>query len=1023
MSAATPAVDPLLATKFFVPATFQTLVARPRLTALLNEGLQRRLTLVCAPAGFGKSTLLAAWVRALPPPPDGPVVAWVSLDEDDDNPARFADYVITALDRASPGVGAPALERLHAAAIPAVRAGLTVLINRLVESGAEYLLVLDDYHYVSDEGIHSGLAYLLEHLPPNAHIVISTRREPPLALLLARWRARGWAVEVRTDDLRSTPEEARCFLKSTARLTLSEEVTRALTQRTEGWLVGLQLLGLHLRGQADALRVLEGLSGTQEYILDYLTEEVLRGQPTEVQRFLLQTAILDELSASLCDAVLGYEPSAGLAGRRGPSQAMLEYLERANLFLVPLDAQRRWYRYHHLFAEALRYQLERRSEMAFPEPASGAHAATDGENGRVSLALLHQRAGIWYREHGYSAEAIEHALLAGDWNLALNWIALALAQGGILPWSTSPAERAQATDVRVAFAHLGILPPRVPTLLRWFARLPAAVLRARPAAGLTYALVLFAAGQGRQVRPWLDAAEAALSAEPSAPTAQPANGREQEIMRVWITVLQAFHAATLEEDGERALALADEAVARLTPQDHLELHLVAYTRSAAYLALGNVVAADRCAGQMSAQAQQMGLTFQQITGLANVGALLQAQGKLDQAEATFQQAIVLGSPENGPAFATAGIPYVYEADVLREWNRLDEALAAVLKGWELVGESWFPPLQLDAACVVLARLRLARGELDEARVALERADLTPETGDVPPAGRVMGTNEDRPQVAGRYLHPWCADAERVRLWLARGEIDQAAAWAEQVERRRQADLITHGRPYPAQYRRDCEDVARARIALACAQPDEALALLEPVAGRAGAGGRVSQVLEITLLQALAYNRRSQGSEDGDGERALARLGEAVVLGEREGFIRSFVDEGPRLAGMLAQLRARERRSRTPALDAAKLAYVDQLLAAFGASTPSPLSRPPMPLQGQRGSAGAPPRRLVEPLCERELEVLRRLAQGASNAEIAEQLVLALNTVKRHISNIFGKLGAANRTQAVAEARALGLLDP
>jgi LuxR family maltose regulon positive regulatory protein len=425
---------------------------------------------------------------------------------------------------------------------------------------------------------------------------------------------------------------------------------------------------------------------------------------------------------------------------------------------------------------------------------------------------------------------------------------------------------------------------------------------------------------------------------------------------------------------------------------------------------------------MSEQTQQSGVTFFQITGLANVGALLHVQGQLHQAEVTFQQAIALGSGENRPAYATAGIPYAYRADLLREWNRLDEALAGLRTGLELASETWFPPLQLNAAYTVRARLHLARGELEEAAAALERTDLTPETGDSATAGRITGSTAEITRAAERYLHPWCADAERVRLWLARGEVDRAARWAEQLVRQRQADFLAHGRPYPAPYRRDCEDVACARIVLARARPDEALALLVPLAERARAGGRLSQWLEVMLLQALAYNLRSQCGEDRDGERALAVLAEAIVLGAEVGFIRSFVDEGPRLAGLLAQLRARERRARTPALDAAQLTYLDQVLAAFGDSASSTGSGRRLPPPPGRGLSAGPARPLVEPLSERELEVLRLLAHGASNAEIAEQLVLALNTVKRHVSNIFEKLGATNRTQAVAEARALGLLE-
>jgi LuxR family maltose regulon positive regulatory protein len=636
------------------------------------------------------------------------------------------------------------------------------------------------------------------------------------------------------------------------------------------------------------------------------------------------------------------------------------------------------------------------------------------------MPTLYRRASAWYAAHGQDREAVDYALLAGEWDLAAD-----LIQG-------------QLDDL------IRVMPTDMSTLRWWLERMPEAVLRTRPRLSIAYVNALWWSDHPSKVLPWLEAAGAALQAPSGgdipAATARDERERERERERMLadVTAKRAFVAATYEEDGERSLALADEARSYLCGEDHNELSLISWAREVAHQSLGRSDEALADTLERIEHSRKAGFVYLSIAAVADAGILLQLQGKLGEAEGMFTQAISLGNPEDRLAYSSAASAHIFKAELLREWNRLDEALEAAHKGLEIAGEIWSPVLPRSGTHEVLARLHMSRGELDEALHVLEGADFTPDLapedggyGDLPSAAQdlsgLQSTEGAREagEIQERYMHPWCADTERVKVWLARGEVDRAARWAERLVRQRQADLITHGRPYPAQYRRDRQDVARARIALARSKPEEALEMLEPVAVRAQEGGRLGHVIESKLLQALAYRMGGNKGEKGEGadEKAFTILEEAVRLGEGEGFIRSFVDEGRPMAELLSQLRALGRRSGVPLFEERTVLYMDRLLAAFeGAGQSKPTSRHlPLPLQASGHNTGATGLTLAESLSERELEVLRLLAQGASNADIAEQLVLALNTVKRHVSNIFEKLGTSNRTQAVAQARSLGLI--
>ena len=416
----------LLATKFYVPVTSGPLISRPRLTGLLDESLKYPFTLVSAPAGFGKTTLLSAWVQSQEA--RHPRVAWVSLDEEDNEPRLFWTYVLTALNKQQPERFTALLTELQSPQSPPLKHVLAALINLLAEGTDHFLLILDDYQMITEQEVHTTLVYLIEHLPPQLRVIVATRADPPLPIPLLR--AKQQALEVRTDQLRCTLEETRAFFDEVVGIHLPDETVQQITARTEGWLVGLQLLGLSLPERADPLTLLEDASGDQRYILDYLTEEVLQRQPQEVQTFLLSTCILEQFSASLCDAVM----------QQQGSQQMLHLLERTNLFAVSLDSKREWYRYHALFAEALRYRLER----------------TQGD----LMLTLHHRASIWYAEHNFHTKAILHAFSAYQWQWAADLIEQRSLQLATFAWGASEYEQV--------------------LLRQWLEQLPVEALSSRP---------------------------------------------------------------------------------------------------------------------------------------------------------------------------------------------------------------------------------------------------------------------------------------------------------------------------------------------------------------------------------------------------------------------------------------------------------------------------------------------------------------------------------------------------------------
>src|SRR6266516_1350892 len=860
--------DQLLATKFFIPSSSHALIPRPRLFELLNMSLECPLTLVSAPSGFGKTALLSTWVQSLPPA--RPWIAWVSLDEGDNEPALFWMYVLKALDSQQPGLCTQLVTYLQTQQAPPLRSVLQTLINRLAEQSEPFLLILDDYHVITEQAIHTSLTYLVEHLPPQLHLILATRADPPLPLSLLR--ARGHLLEVRTDELRCNPDEAMAFLKKSASIQLSQDMVETVTTRTEGWLVGLQLLGLSLQGHADPGDLLEEVSGSQRYIFDYLIEEVFQSQSASVQTFLLHTSILKRLSASLCDAILE---------QRG-SQQMLEQLERANLFIVALDTQRRWYRYHALFAEALRHRLEQTQPTL--------------------VTILHYHASHWYAQHGRLNEAIANAITAQEWQ----WAADLIEQVYALIWGNS--EHAM--------------------LRSWLEKLPAEVMRSRPRLCLAYAKTLFMVAPYTTMDRWLQDAATALRATSLVPTNEtteagaslPYKRYERDNLFGEIDAYRAIITGYYLGEGHSTLAFCQEALAHLSEQNLLARAEVAYAQSLAYHSFGDIVAAIQGAKEATALAQAAGDTSSTIIYMCRTAYSLLLHGKLHEVVQIAQQAALLGTTPVGLPHAMTCWAFIFHADALRQWNRLDEALDLALQGVRL-SEQTETIVALYLGYTILMRIYLARREMDAARFAFQKAE----------------------EALTKTYSPYRRDAylivNWIQFWLASRELERAMNWVQ--------ELAQHTSVH-SPFAREREDVERARILLVQKIPTEALSLLEPLQVNAEKQERWSHVIEMKVLQALAHSMRNEDQE------ALTVLAQAVHLAESESYIRIFVDEGTAMATLLSRLREQKwRKGPTP--------YLDTLLAAFSLESmthkplPTGLNQPrgrlmEQPLVGQLSSS-------------------------------------------------------------------------
>ena len=927
---------PLLQTKLTVPPPRAELVPRQRLNDLLDESLDRKLTLISAPPGFGKTTLVGNWIRqressgssseGIEHSAGKTRTAWLSLDVEDSDPERFWRYVIAALRAGDIDVGEDLSEALEATQPPSNETILTLLINQLdtpqsTSAGIPPdVLVLDDYHQITSDEIHEGLNFLIDHQPRTLHVVIATRSDPPLHLPLRQ--GRGEVTQIRASDLSFSREESELFLNSSMGLGLSAPDIAALEGRTEGWIAGLQLAALSLQNQEDKHAFVSGFAGDNRYIADYLVDEVLRAQPQHVQDFLLHTSVLDRLSAPLCEAITG----------RSESRAILVSLEQGNLFLAPLDTQREWYRYHQLFKDLLDERLR--------------HSIGPSE-----VKKLHERAYDWYLTRGDLIEAIEHALSAADFHRVADLI----------------EEHAQ----EVFAQH------RLNTLSRWLASLPDEILGKRPVLNTILAWALVATGRFDEAENAAKAIEKSVGVRVE--EVQPEGWLELDTsvrsVLIEATVIRSVIAinafdipSTIKLSQLVSPYLRDDSQLFAFNQPKDLRTVVAFNTGIAYELTGDGAKAERSlveAVDLSIETSNFNVLPAAIAHLAQLQVI---RGYLHEAGATYERAIRMSAEHSEWPSPLTASAHIGLGRLRYEWNDLDRARAQITAGMELA-ERWNLAEGFVAGYVGLAKLYQAQGDREAAIGALDEAVhrlSQPNTAVFLPAVK----------------------AYRARLWIDQGNLTAATRW------KRESNLDTNAEP---QFMSEVDNLVLARLLLAQESWEAASEYISRLLAFAEEGERYGRVIEMHILRSLAL----EGLTDVSG--ADGALSKALTLAEPHGYTRLFVDERSQLAGPLYRIAAGEVQSN----------YANQLLDVINAEglLPSDLATEPVGKQA----------RYVEPLSDREIEVLECISEGLSNREIGQRLSISLSTVKTHTRNIYGKLDVKNRTQAVAKSRALGIL--
>jgi len=888
---------PLLTTKLNMPRPHLDLVKRPLLIGRLNAGLSGKLSLVAAPAGFGKTTLVADWIVNELPENHQERVAWLSLDSADNSPVQFWTYVIAALQMVAPSLGKILQAALHTAApLPPIESVLTSLINEIVLDDRNLILGLDDYHEITHPEIHAGLAFLIEHLPSNLHLVIVSREDLPFSV--SRYRVRGQLTEIRAIDLRFSATDSTAFFNDLLSLSLTTNDIEALNIRTEGWIAGLQLAALSLRSADDKSEFIQAFAGSHRFLTDYLVDEVLSRQTPDIQKFLWRTSILDRFCTDICDELIN----------DGDSRLILRQLEQANLFIIPLDNERRWFRYHHLFAEFLRLRLFENEPEILPE--------------------LYRRTINWYSQANLPLEALQYALKAEEVDLAAELI------------ETLAPE---------------ILEKDNPMLvIQWIEGLPQDLVIQRPylCAYMGWAYVL--AGQMETANRWLVSAEN-QSDQLTFEDAQIIQGYVLA-QRSYILIMQGDYELGIDE-AQKALELLP------LGETALRARTVSYLGNA-YNYCGRLQDAKKAYQEAIAIAQQIGSLSLAMFSYGGIGEIFREEGRLTDALDAYQQLLAFAEKLTGKRELPLTGHAIFEIGVIyREWYDLDKALEQVQKGVNLC-RKWQQGVSLGIGLLQLAEIHRLRGEFDKAAAVIE----------------------DVRQVAAA-ISPWATNLVEgiaARLSLSRGDLDGVVQWAENAGFLDEESCVVG-------YERFAECPALIRMLILTGKPQQALAVTQKLIERDKPAGRMGRVLDLLILQFAALDAMEKT------DQALEAVAEAVALASLEKHICSFVDESPRLIPYLQKLPS------SP--------HCNQLLEIFGEAAASK----PAETIIKTG--------LVEPLNERECEILRMMSSGRSNHEIGDELYLSVNTIRWYASQIYSKLGVKNRGEAVARARELGVLKP